>query len=185
MENKKKVDLSSFNNDHYKPGGIIKIGFWYFFNVFFLLNPWNPFSKLKVLVLRMFGAKIGKGVVIKPSVNIKYPWKLKVGDYVWIGENVWIDNLDTVTLASHSCVSQGAMLLCGNHNYKKSTFDLIVRRITVEEGGWVGAKSIVAPGVVVGSHALLTAGSVATQNLKPYGIYTGNPAEWKKERVMK
>lgn len=180
----KKTDLSSFNNDHYRPGSKVKIFFWYFFNIFFLLNPWNPSSRLKVFILRVFGAEIGKGVVIKPSVNIKYPWKLEVGDHVWIGEKVWIDNLDKVSLQSHSCISQGAMLLCGNHHYKKTTFDLIVRQITLEEGSWVGAKALVAPGVVVGSHALLTAGSIATKNLKPYGIYSGNPAEWKKERVI-
>lgn len=179
-----KTDLSSFNNDHYRPGSKVKIFFWYFFNIFFIMNPWNPSSSLKKVVLRLFGAKIGKGVVIKPSVNIKYPWKLQVGDHVWIGEKVWIDNLATVTLASNSCVSQGAMLLCGNHNYKRTTFDLIVRPITLEEGSWVGAQSLVAPGVIVGSHALLTAGSVATQHLKPYGIYSGNPAVWKKERVI-
>ena len=58
---------------------------------------WFPISGFKRFLLRLFGAKIGKGVVIKPCVNIKYPWKLRIGNYVWIGENVWIDNLDTVT----------------------------------------------------------------------------------------
>lgn len=181
----KKTDLSSFDNSDYRPGSRFKIVIWYFFNILFLKNSWNPFSKLKVAVLRMFGAKIGKGVVIKPAVNIKYPWKLEVGDYVWIGENVWIDNLSQVTLKSHSCISQGAMLLCGNHNYKKTSFDLIVRSIVLEEGCWVGAKALVTQGVKVGSHAVLTAGSTACKDLKPYGIYSGHPAEWKKERTIR
>lgn len=73
----------------------------------------------KIWMLRKFGAKIGKGVFIKPLVNIKYPWNLDIGDYTWIGENVWIDNLTQVKIGSNVCISQGAMLLCRNHNYKK------------------------------------------------------------------
>ena len=81
-------------------------------------------------------------MVIKPSVNIKYPWRLTIGSFVWIGEGVWIDNLENVVIGDNVCISQGAMLLCGNHNYKKTTFDLIVGSITLEDGVWVGAQSV-------------------------------------------
>lgn len=144
-----------------------------------------PLNSVKVSFLRLFGARVGKGVVIKPFVNIKYPWNLKIGDYVWIGEKVWIDNLGFVVLNDNSCVSQGAMLLCGNHHYKKVAFDLLVGNITVEEGAWIGAKCVVCPGVKVGSHAVLTVGSIATANLLPWSIYQGNPAQRIKERVIK
>jgi putative colanic acid biosynthesis acetyltransferase WcaF len=133
----------------------------------------------------MFGAKVGQGVVIKPHVSIKYPWKLEVGDHVWIGEQVWIDSLATVRLKSHSCVSQGALLLCGNHDYRKTDFDLIDREITLEEGAWAGARSVVCGGVVMGSHSLLTVGSIATQSLEPYWIYQGNPAQKLKPREIR
>ena len=136
--------------------------FWYFFNVVFLLNPMNPFSGLRKLVLRMFGAKIGEGVVIKPRVNVKYPWKLEIGNHVWIGEQVWIDNLGEVKIGDNSCLSQGAMLLCGNHNYKKEAFDLIVSPITLEDGVWIGAHAVVSPGVHCHSHAILAVNSVST-----------------------
>jgi putative colanic acid biosynthesis acetyltransferase WcaF len=142
---------------------------------------WNG---LKRFWLRVFGAQLGGGVVIKPHVKIKYPWKLTVGNHCWIGERVWIDNLDQVTLEDHVCISQGALLQCGNHNYKTSTFDLMIAPITLKEGSWVGAGSCVAPGVTVGSHAILTIGSVATKDLEPYKIYTGNPASYKKDRVF-
>ena len=132
----------------------------------------------------MFGASVGKGVVIKPSVQIKYPWKLSIGDYAWIGEHVWIDNLDQVTIGDHACISQGAMFLTGNHDYSKSSFDLIVKPITVEEGAWVGAKATVTQGVVIGSHSLLTVGSIASKDLPRYSICKGNPAEKIKERVV-
>ena len=117
-----------------------------------------------------------KGVVIKPSVNIKYPWNLKIGDYVWIGENVWIDNLVEVSIGDNVCISQGAMLLCGNHNYKKTSFDLMVGKIMIEAGAWVGAQSVVCPKVTIHSHAVLAVGSVASHDLDEYAVYQGNPA---------
>ena len=172
------TNLSSYNNSWFNPGGgRLKRLIWYFINVLFFINPLNPISGLKVLLLRWFGAKIGKGVVIKPSVNIKYPWRLEIGDYTWIGENVWIDNLANVTIGNNVCISQGAMLLCGNHNYKKTTFDLIINNITLEDGSWVGAQSIVCPGVTLHSHSVLGVNSVANHDLEPYSIYQGNPAQ--------
>lgn len=180
-----KTDLSAFNNKWYKPGAAPKRALWYVVNVLFFINPLNPVSGLKVFLLRIFGAKIGKGVVIKPAVNIKYPWKLSVGDYTWIGERVWIDNLDEVTIGSHVCISQGAMLLCGNHHYKKSAFDLIVQPIKLEDGVWIGAQSVVTPGVKCLSHSILTVNSVATGIMEAYGIYQGNPAQKVRERIIK
>ncbi|KGL64350.1 WcaF family extracellular polysaccharide biosynthesis acetyltransferase [Polaribacter sp. Hel1_85] len=180
----KKVKLSNYNNDWYKPGSKIKILIWYYINILFFINPLNSISSLKIFILRFFGAKIGNNVVIKQSVNVKYPWFLEVGDNVWIGENVWIDNLAKVKIENNVCISQGAMLLCGNHNYKKSTFNLIVKEITLKEGSWVGAKSVVCPGVTLKSHAILSVGSIATKDLDSYSIYQGNPAIKVRERKI-
>jgi len=182
---KGKVKLSEYNNSWYKPGNPIKRFFWYFFNICFLLNPYNPFGGLRKFVLRLFGAKIGKAVVIKPRVNIKYPWKLKVGHYTWIGEGVWIDNLDEVIIGDHVCISQGAFILCGNHNYSKKSFDLMVKPILIEDGVWIGAKTVVCPGVKCSTHAVLTVGSIAKNDMEAYGIYSGNPAVKVKERQIK
>ena len=179
-----KTDLSSFNNSWYKPGAsFLKRGLWYCFNNLFFCSRF-PFNGIKLFFLRMFGARIGKKVVVKPGVNIKSPWLLVVDDYVWIGENVWIDNLVKVSIASNCCISQGAMLLTGNHDYKKSTFDLVTGEIKLEEGAWVGAKAVVCPGVICHSHSLLTVSSVATSNLEAYGIYQGNPAKKVRERKI-
>ncbi|QXP64483.1 WcaF family extracellular polysaccharide biosynthesis acetyltransferase [Polaribacter sp. HaHaR_3_91] len=172
----KKVKLSNYNNDWYKPGSKIKILIWYYINIFFLINPLNPISSLKIFILRLFGAKIGNNVAIKQSVNVKYPWLLEVGDNVWVGENVWIDNLAKVKIEDNVCISQGAMLLCGNHDYKKSSFDLLLGEITLKKGSWVGAKSVVCPGVTLNSHAILAVGSIANKDLEAYSIYQGNPA---------
>lgn len=178
-------DLSRFNNHWFDRGASRwKQLAWYFVNALFFINPLHPSSRLKVALLRWFGAKIGKGVLIKPGVNIKFPWKLKVGDHVWIGEKVWIDNLDEVVIESHVCLSQGAMLLCGNHDYKKATFDLLIGPIHLETGVWIGAGSLVGPGVRCGSHSVLAVRSVASQDLAPYTIYRGNPAEKVRDREI-
>jgi len=179
-----KTNLSKYNNSWYKPGNSIKRIIWYFINVIFFINPLNPSSKLKILLLKIFGAKIGIGVNIKPGVNIKYPWKLNVGDYSWIGENVWIDNLDLVTIGKNCCISQGAILLCGNHNYKKETFDLLIEPITLEDGVWVGAQSMLTPGTFCETHSVLSVQSVSCGTLEAYSIYRGNPSKKTKNRVM-
>jgi putative colanic acid biosynthesis acetyltransferase WcaF len=180
-----KTDLSKYDNSWYHSGGsIIRRVFWYFINHLVFNNSLFPVSTLKVQLLRFFGAKIGKSVNIKPNVNIKYPWNLKVGDFVWIGEGVWIDNLVNVTIGANSCLSQGAMLLTGNHNFKKSTFDLIASEIELEEGVWIGAKAIVCPGILCKSHSILTVASVATSNMESDGIYQGNPAKKVKNRKI-
>lgn len=183
--NSMKTDLSCYDNSWYKTGGSgIKKILWYFINILFITNPFIPFIGIKVYFLRLFGAEIGKKVVIKPGVNIKYPWNLSIGDYSWIGENVWIDNLSRVTIGANVCISQGAMLLCGNHNYKRPTFDLIVKPIVLEDGAWVGAQSTVCPGVTMHSHSVLAVGSVASKNLDPFSVYRGNPAVKVSERII-
>lgn len=183
MRNKETVKLQHYNNSWYAPGaGKIAQLLWYLTNALFFINPLNPFSSLKVWLLRLFGAELGEGVVIKPGANIKYPWHLKVGNHCWIGEGVWIDNLTTVRLGNNVCLSQGAMLLTGNHNYKSPTFDLMVNEIVLEDGVWIGAQSTVCPGVHCASHAVLSVGSVATYNLEAYQIYQGNPAIPVRER---
>jgi putative colanic acid biosynthesis acetyltransferase WcaF len=186
MPEKLTVQLQKYDNSWYKPGaGKRKVLLWYLVNALFFINPLNPFSSLKVALLRLFGTKVGEGVLIKPGVNIKYPWLLEVGNHCWIGERVWIDNLAKVRIKDHVCLSQGAMLLTGNHNYSLPTFDLQVAPIQLEEGVWIGAQSTVCPGVHCHSHAVLAVGSIATKSLEAYTIYQGNPAVAVRERKMK
>lgn len=176
------VDLSTFENSWYKPGSTAKRLAWYLCNALFI-KTYIPYpSSLKKCLLKMFGAKIGSGLILKPNVNIKYPWFLEVGDNVWIGEGVWLDNLAHVKIGNNVCISQGALLLTGNHDYNSASFDLMVRPITIEDGAWVGAKSLVCPGVTLGSHAVLSVGSVATKNIDAFTICAGNPAQVVRDR---
>ena len=180
----KKVDNSSYTATLVIGASAFKQALWYVINILFFKNGFSISSRLKVSLLRWFGGSVGKGVVIKPCVNIKYPWKLSIGNYAWIGEQVWIDNIAPVTIGDNVCLSQGSLLLTGNHNYKTSTFDLLPGTIILEEGVWIGAKAIVCPGVVCASHAILSVASVANANLLPYGIYKGNPAIKVGDRVI-
>ena len=172
-----QTDLSVYNNYPFDPGGnAFKRLLWHYVNAVIFKTGLLPISGLKVSLLRAFGAKIGSGVMIKPCVNIKYPWHLTIGDYTWVGENVWIDCLVPVTIGSNVCISQGAVLLTGSHNYKKHTFDLITGPIILEDGVWIGALAVVNLGITAAFHAVLTTGSVATKDLEAYSIYQGNPA---------
>ncbi len=180
-----EVKLKNYNNSWYKPGGAIKRALWYGVNVLFFINPLCPSSGIKKLLLKLFGASIEKGVVIKPGVNIKYPWKLSIGEYTWIGEKVWIDNLDEVKIGKNCCISQGAMLLCGNHNYKLPTFDLMIGSITLEDGVWIGAQSMLTPNTTCKSYSILSVQSAASGTLEAYTIYRGNPAQKVKDREIK
>jgi putative colanic acid biosynthesis acetyltransferase WcaF len=179
-----KVNLNSFNNSEYNPGSIFKRFIWYFKNLFLFKSsiPW-PYS-WKRIALRFFGAKVGENVIIKPCVNIKYPWFLEIGENSWIGEEVWLDNLDKIVIGNNVCISQGALLLTGNHNYKQSTFDLMLKPIIIKDGVWIGAKAVVCPGVTMHSHSVLTAGSVLTKDSEDYLIYQGNPAVAVRKREL-
>lgn len=121
-----------------------------------LVTSWLPGSGWRVWLLRTFGAQIGRGVVVKPGVSVKFPWRLHVGDHVWIGERVWIDNLAEVTIGSHSCVSQGAYLCTGSHDWAEQHFGLVTRPIMIGRGCWVGAFACLAPGTVMEDGAVLS-----------------------------
>ncbi len=180
-----KTDFSTFK-DEVSPGFIRKFRYllWLIVsNLIFLSNIPYP-NVLKVFILRIFGSKVGQNVVIKPWVKIKFPWNLSLGDHVWLGEEVWIDNISKVTIQSHVCISQGAFLLTGNHNYSKSHFPLTSKPIVLEDGVWVCAKAIVTGGVTLRTHSVLSLGCIATKDLESYYIYGNFPLEKIKPRSI-
>ena len=179
------VDLSTFSNPTYSHGKSVIVRFTWMLVSRLFFNTWVPFpSTLKAIILRLFGAKVGKGLVIRTYVRIKQPWRLCIDNHVWIGESVWIDNLVQVTIESNVCLSQGAFLLTGNHDYKSASFDLITGEIHLESGVWIGAKALVGPGVRCMSHSVLAAGSTTFKDLEANRIYQGNPAQEKRERKI-
>jgi putative colanic acid biosynthesis acetyltransferase WcaF len=178
--------LNDYSRDSYQIGAPFwKRVLWYFVGSPLVQSKGLPFSFLKVFVLKRFGAKIGRKVRIKGGVQVKFPWKLSIGDYAWIGENAWIDNLAEVYIGAHCCLSQAVYLCTGNHDWNKTNFDLIVKPIHLSNHVWLGAKSMVAPGVNISEGAVLTLGSVATKDLEPWSIYRGNPALFVRKRGLK
>jgi putative colanic acid biosynthesis acetyltransferase WcaF len=166
----------NFDKKEFKVGAsTVKVYCWYAVSTLLFKSGMLPFSTVLVAILRIFGASIGKDVRIKPGIHIRYPWKLVLGDHSWLAD-CYIDNLDFVTIGRNACVSQQAMLMTGNHDYKSASFDLITKPIIIEDGVWLGAKSLILPGVRAGSHAVLTAGSTVVNNLDAFTIYQGNPA---------
>ncbi len=180
-----QVQLGKYNNAWYRPGrSLLWQAAWFFLGLPVLRSAIVPSSALRVLLLRCFGARIGAGVVIKTRVEIKYPWHLSVGDHTWIGEGCWIDNLTSVRVGSNVCISQGAYLCTGNHNWSDPAFGLVVRPIELGDGSWVGAKATVLPGVTLGSCAVAAAGSVVARDIPPSEVHAGNPAAFVKTRVI-
>jgi putative colanic acid biosynthesis acetyltransferase WcaF len=179
------VDLSNYSAARFDRGaGKLRELLWLLVSlVLFQLCPLG-LSPLKRAVLRAFGAKVGAGVVIKPQVKITFPWKLAIGDHVWLGEECWLLNLDRIIIGNHVCISQRAFLCTGSHDHSTVAFDLITKPIVLKDGCWIGAGAWVGPGVTVGRDSILSAGSVATKNLEPAGIYRGNPAGLVRPRII-
>jgi putative colanic acid biosynthesis acetyltransferase WcaF len=178
-------DLGRYRVTGYSPGaGAVKRLLWYAVNSLVFNTALFPVYACKRWLLRVFGARIGVGVIIKPHVNIKYAWRLSIGDHSWVGEGAWLDNLADISIGSNVCVSQGAYLLTGNHDYKSTEFTLITKPIVLRDGVWVGARAIVCPGVEMARNSILTAGSVLTAATESNGIYTGNPAQRVKARQL-
>ena len=127
---------------------------------------WCP-RALRIGILRMFGAHIGTNVLIRHRVRIHWPWKLTVGNSSWIGEGVWILNLESVEIGNDVCISQDAMLCTGSHDFRSPTFEFDNGSIVVEDGVWIAAKSTVLRGVRVGANSLVGATALVTRDVKP------------------
>lgn len=174
------VRLREFDNAWYQPGrSRLWQAAWFFLGMPVLRCPVLPSSGLRVRLLKIFGAQVGSGVVIKPGVRVKYPWQLKVGD------DCWFDNLAKVELSRDVCLSQGAYLCTGNHDWSDPAFGLIIGPISLGAGSWVGARAVVAPGVTLGEHAVAAAGSVVTKSIPAWQIHAGNPAVFVRQRKLR
>ncbi len=180
------VDLSKYKNPpwHDKERSFVTRAVWHILNAVFLQNPLNPSSKVKIVLLRAFGAKVGKGVLLKPAINIKSPWRVEIGDYSMIGERAWLDSVAPIRIGANVVVSQDAYLCTGNHDWTDPAFGLIEAPLVIEDGAWVGARATILPGARVASHAIISGGSVLSKETEPYMIYAGNPALPVKKRVL-
>ena len=162
--------------------GKLKETAWYLCKMFFFLTAFPFPSSLKVSVLKLFGAKVGTNVTIKPRVNIHFPWKLELGSNVWIGEEVFILNFEKIKIGNDVCISQRAFLCGGNHNYRIPSMPFRNGPITLEDGCWIGAFCFVGPHVRVGVDSVLTVGSIITSDVKDNLICRRTGQDFEKER---
>lgn len=176
--------LDTYKTDGFSRGASrVKEAFWMMF-AGRIVASFVPGSRWRRAILRLFGAHVGKGVVIKPGVRVKFPWRLTIGAQSWVGESVWIDNLEVITIGSHCCVSQGVYLCTGNHRWDKVTFELACAPITIEDESWIGAFARIGPGTHVERAAVLVMGTVANGRITARTVYSGNPAQACKARTI-
>lgn len=180
-----RLDLFDATSGLNRGASRVKEAVWYLVKcvVFLSALPWP--SKVKVALLRGFGARVGSGCVIKPRVNVHMPWKLHLGDHVWIGEEAFILNFEPVSVGSHCCISQRSFLCTGNHDFRDPAMPYRNAPITLEDGVWIGACVFVGPGVSIGCDAVIGASSVVTTSLAGGYIYAGHPCEQKGSRWRK
>jgi len=184
MKYNKIQDLKNFSlPSNFRGKGKITVQLWWL--VSSTLFSWSPqfMYSFRVSLLRMFGAKIGSNVLIRPTVIITYPWKLVIGSNSWIGDNVKIYNLGNIIIGNDVVVSQESYLCTGSHNYRKSTFDIWQKEIVINDESWIGTDVFIYPGIIVGKGVVVAARSTVTENLIDNNIYAGTPAKLLKKRL--
>lgn len=149
---------------------------WLVQAIFISLSP-QVFYGWRRFWLRSFGATIGKKVLIRPSVKITYPWKVSIGDYSWIGDDVVLYSLGEIEIGRNTVISQKSYLCTGSHDYTKETFNIIANRITIGNECWVATDVFIAPGIVIADGAVIGARSSVFKNIKTNTINTGSPAK--------
>lgn len=149
------------------------------------LFSWSPqiAYRWRVFLLRLFGAKIGKNVIIRPSVVVTYPWKLEIGDYAWIGDGVTLYSLGSIKIGKNTVVSQKSYICAGSHDYSAETFDILAISVVIEEEVWVATDVFIAPGVKISKGAVIGARSSVFDDIPNASICFGNPAKPYKRRI--
>jgi putative colanic acid biosynthesis acetyltransferase WcaF len=180
-----RADLSDFDNSDFDRGASrAKEAAWILTRSAIFERGPIPLDGLRLRLLAAFGATIRGTGICRRGVRVTFPWRLELGENTWIGEDAWLLNLAPIRIGSNVCISQRAFLCTGNHDWSHHALPLVTAPITVEDGAWVGASAFVGPGVTIGSHCVVTAGSVVTRDLPPYTVCSGNPCVPVKERKL-
>ena len=182
MEARRYQDLARFKGTA-RGGAAWRAQLWWLFQAVFVLHTPQYMFAWRRLALILFGAKIGKRVLIRPGVRVTYPWNLTMGDYVWIGDNVTLYSVAEISIGSHSCISQESYLCAGTHDYREVSFPFVSAPIRIAEECWIAARVFIGPGVEVGHAAVIGAGSIVTTNVEAETIVVGNPAKFVGKRI--
>jgi putative colanic acid biosynthesis acetyltransferase WcaF len=170
-------DLSRFKvprNFRGRPGVIVLL--WQLVQAtFFAFSP-QPLYAWRRTLLRLFGAKIGKGVLVRPSARITYPWKIEIGDYSWIGDNAELYSLGPIKIGANAVVSQKSYLCAATHDYRDITFPLVAKAVVVKDEAWIATDCFIAPGVTIGRGTIIAARSTVLSDIPDGMIAAGTPA---------
>ena len=167
----RRYDQSWF--DRGRPGWYILL-WWFVQAIAFPLIP-HPLNGLRCSVLRLFGARIGTGVLIRPTARFTYPWKVEIGDYSWIGDDVVLYSLDHIRSGRHCVISQNSYLCTGSHDWQDPAFGLKTASITIGNGVWIAADCFIGLGVQIGANAVIGARSSVFSNIPPEQVCWGTP----------
>lgn len=152
------------------------VQFWWVFDAILVRPLPQAFYAWRRVAWRLFGAKIGRKVLIRPGARATFPWKVEIGDYCWIGDNVTLYSIAKITIGDHSVISQDAYLCTATHDHRDLTFPLIAKSIALEGECWVAARAFIGPGVTMGRGSVAGAGSLVLSDVQPGSVVAGNPA---------
>lgn len=182
---KELIDLSKYSSSFSllnKTGRVLwMICFWIFFRPFNL----NIFKSWRAIVLRLFGAKVGKNANVYASVRIWAPWNLEIGDYSSIGPEVDFYNQGKITIGNHSIISQKSYLCASTHDFEVVDFPLICKPIFIEDQVWIAADAFIGPGVTIKEGAVVGARSAVFKSVNPWSVVGGNPAKYIRDREIR
>jgi putative colanic acid biosynthesis acetyltransferase WcaF len=164
---------TNFERGASKPKEIL----WVLVRAFFFLSPIPWPNRIKASLLRMFGAKVGKGLYLRPRVNIHFPWKLTLGDYCWIGDSCELLNLEPITFEDHVALAHEVYLAAGSHDVRSRTMKYANRPIYIGSGTWVATRAFIGPGVTIGRNCVVGACAVVLASVDHHSIVTGPRAE--------
>jgi putative colanic acid biosynthesis acetyltransferase WcaF len=167
----RKYDQSCF--DRGKPSWYI-LFWWLVQAIAFPISPHNA-NFVRRGLLRFFGAKIGKGVLIRPTARFTYPWKVEIGDCSWVGDNVVFYSIDRITVGSHCVISQKSYLCTGSHDIENVAFNLMTAPIAIGNGVWIAADCFIVAGVKIGANSVIGARSNVLKDVSEATVAWGSP----------
>jgi putative colanic acid biosynthesis acetyltransferase WcaF len=150
------------------------------------LFAWSPqfMYGWRRFLLRLFGARVGSHVLIRPSVRFTYPWKVAIGDNSWIGDEVTLYSLGEINIGKNVVISQKSYLCTGSHDFESPSFDIYAKPICIEDEVWLATDVFVSPGVTIGKGAVVGARSTVLNDLPGGMVCFGHPAKAVSQRVV-
>ena len=169
------VDLRTYDSRSDRGRAAVTVLVWWLVQAIAFPLSLHNFNDFRCWLLRLFGAKIGKGVVIRPSSRFIYPWKVEIGDYSWVGDDVVFYSIERIIIGAHCVISQKSYLCTGSHDLRDRSFALITAPVKIGNGAWIATDCFVAPGVCIGANSVIGARSSVMKSIPARQVAWGTP----------